>query len=193
MPESCIEEVENSMLSATDVTIHFAPIFHHSWINYCLTIRRIHKTEIVPARTCPLGHGVRLSFPCEIISQANIDPFRNRRKRGFPITWWFIFFYFWEFQREIPIRQEPAGDSSREFAENCISFFEYISIEPAIIGFTCRKWLFIFIPNMNQWNRLTPVSLTRENPISEFVIRYLFAESFFFCFFIENISGFEWR
>lgn len=43
---------------------------------------------------------------------------------------------------------------------------------------------------MNQRNRLTPISLTREYPVTEFVIRYFFAESFFFCFFCEDFSAF---
>lgn len=139
MPKSSIEEMKNSMLCTTDITIYFAPILHHCWINYCLTIRRIHKSQIVPARTCPLWHSICFSFSCEIISQADIDPFRNSSKRGFSVTRWFIFFYFWELQREIPIRQEPARNPTSDFPEGFISLFEHIPINPTIVIFCCRK------------------------------------------------------
>jgi hypothetical protein len=49
MPKPSIEEMENSVLSATDITINFTPVFDDRWIYDSLTIRRIHKSQIIPA------------------------------------------------------------------------------------------------------------------------------------------------
>ena len=42
---------------------------------------------------------------------------------------------------------------------------------------------------MNERNRLTPITLTREEPVTKFVIDFLLSKSFFLCFFCKNLTS----
>lgn len=46
----------------------------------------------------------------------------------------------------------------------------------------------IFIMHMDEWNRFSPVALTRKNPVTEFVVHYFFSESFIFGYSCEFFS-----
>ena len=62
VPEAAIEEMENSVLGATDIKVHRHPGLLHFGIDNLPGISWIQKAEKIPARARPLRHGVGLAL-----------------------------------------------------------------------------------------------------------------------------------
>ena len=67
VPETCIEQVQHRVLSATDVQIHATrfvaahPVALRFLTDKPLIVARIAKSQVIPARACPLRHRVCLT------------------------------------------------------------------------------------------------------------------------------------
>ena len=62
MPETGIEQVQDSMLGTAHVEVYRHPVAFKRGVKRCLGIVGIKEAEIIPAGPCPLRHNVR--FPC---------------------------------------------------------------------------------------------------------------------------------
>jgi hypothetical protein len=100
MPETGIEEMEYGVLSSSDVFIDHSPVFECFTARESLMILGVHIAEIVPARSSPLRHRVRLSFPHEILCEPHMYPFTHGNERRIPISGWLISIHFWKGERE---------------------------------------------------------------------------------------------
>ena len=63
MPEPSIQQVQHSMLSATNIEVHRHPVLLRLRIQHALRVVGVNEAQVVPAGARPLGHGTRLP-PC---------------------------------------------------------------------------------------------------------------------------------
>ena len=61
MPEARIQQVEHGVLGAADIEVGAAPILERFGRGDVLGVLRVEVAEVIPARTRPLGHGVRFA------------------------------------------------------------------------------------------------------------------------------------
>jgi hypothetical protein len=194
VPKSSIQEMEYSMLCSSDVFIHHTPVFESLSTGKGGWIFWIHVAQIVPTTSSPLGHSISFPFSSEVISKSNIHPLRNGRKWRLSIPCWFIFLHFWECEGEMWIEDYLCIESIKNlriFTPINEKILFVISRNNTRSRWCKSSWkgLILLLIDMNDRNRFTPVSLTREKPITEFVIDFLFPKSFFFCFFCENTTS----
>ena len=214
VPKSCIEKMEDCMFCPSDILIDLLPVRECCFWSKMLRIMWIHETEVIPAASCPLRHRIRLTFSREILRKLDFSPVWNMCERRLSIPCRFVAFYFREFQwqrrvdnnfgvksliyfwKGFSFNYELRTSSSTRAIFTTFrrtSFIKNIrSIGFSRFWFIAHSWelRIILMRNMNEWDRLTPVSLSREEPVTEFIVHFLLPESFFLSFFCEDFPSF---
>ena len=93
------------MLHAAVVPVDWRPIFQFFHIGEFVGIFWIYISQVVPARACPIRHGVRFSFGWTITPWTfRINPFRNSREGRFACFGRLVIFDRRKFYRQVFFR-----------------------------------------------------------------------------------------
>ena len=131
------------MFGTTYVQVDGQPAFFNLRIKELPTVFRIGKSKVIPARAGPLRHGVGFPFePCSV------------RSGGV----------------------KPVGGSFRQHRLRCPRWFEvgHFRQTDGQAGFGIgpheSRWLSVGIQFMPDRKRLAPITLTREEPVSQSIV-----------------------
>ena len=92
VPESSIQEMENSMFCSTYIEVYWHPIFLFLFIYKSVVVLWINVSEIVPAGTGPLRHSICFSLCiCTADRTLAVYPAVNICQWAFSCSAWFIF------------------------------------------------------------------------------------------------------
>ena len=168
VPETCVQQVQHGMLHTTDVEVHTTriiravlvrlragPVAFILQVTELFRIRRIDVAQLVPGGTCPLRHdvgiaGVLLLTVAEI--QRHVHPIGGLRQRGRGLG---VSILRVEGDRVVVlhIRQLHRQHRLRQR-----------------VGHT--------VIVVHDRERLTPVALTREEPVAQLVLNTLLTSTF---------------
>lgn len=208
--------MKHGMLRSTHIFIDILPIIQCIWTRQCIWIRIIHITKIIPTRSSPLWHRIRLTFSMEVFSEFYIEPIWNGCKWRLPIPCWFVFLNGRKCERKTRINDEFPSDSIinlRKYlsSDNQFSHFSMTQHPHSIFSFfwitlqdirkihigclryicNMRKFFHVFDRKMNKGNWFSPIPLTRKEPISELVVYFFMTKSFDLCFLCEGLASFR--
>ncbi len=74
MPEARIEQVQHCVFRAADIKVYRHPVLFLRTVKYLIVITRVNESQVVPARSGPLGHGVGLPLAAAAVAVSDPQP-----------------------------------------------------------------------------------------------------------------------
>ena len=104
VPETGVQQMQRGMLHTAVVPIHRHPVLKRLLAGKGLFVMRIYIPQEIPRRTCPLGHGIRLSLSRSATAgTCGIDPFGHSCQRRLSVIGRLIGFHFRQGQRQFAL------------------------------------------------------------------------------------------
>mmetsp|Transcript_51032 Transcript_51032/g.143442 ORF Transcript_51032/g.143442 Transcript_51032/m.143442 type:complete len:284 (-) Transcript_51032:1314-2165(-) len=157
MPKSSIQQMQDSVLRSAHVQIDRHPVLIILLAESFFQVARIHESQVIPATSSPLRHGVRLSSkPLSVLLE--VSPIFCASQASCGIIAWLEIFHVRQLQRKISfIHRNRLIISDRMLA--------------IIIFGILRQGINAFweVDREINGNRFSPISLSREYPVTKFV------------------------
>ena len=111
MPEAAVEQVERGVLHAAVVPVYRTPVFLSVLADKLVVIVWVHIAQEVPARPCPLRHGVGLALcRASAAGAGGVDPVGHLAQRGLAVVGRLVGFHLRQHQRQLALGQRhPAA------------------------------------------------------------------------------------
>ncbi len=82
VPEAAVEQVEHGVFGTAHVEIHRHPVLFEFLSHKRVTVAGVNVAQVIPARSCPLRHGVRLADTLATVLVGDLEPFGGVCERG---------------------------------------------------------------------------------------------------------------
>ena len=75
VPEAAVEQVEHGVFGTAHIEVHGHPVLFEFLSDEGVAVAGVNVAQVIPARTSPLRHGVRLADTLAAVLVRNLEPF----------------------------------------------------------------------------------------------------------------------